>query len=299
MRVLILGGTGFIGGALTKHYKEKGCWVKTLGRGRHGNPDIKCSLENIAEEVVNFDLIFDCASTVNDYGLLRGSDSDIETNVLGTHVFLEACRTFNPWARIVYVSTFFVVGDPPNLPANEETVCRPRGIYGATKLCAEQMCRVYADTFDLNVSIARGTNVYGPGQTVANQQTAAFNWMVKTCVENGTIPLYDGGEVQRDYLYIDDAASAICAVAERGRKGETYFFGSGIPRAFKDMTNMMMTIAGGGNVQEVPSPAFHQRVGIKDFWVDLSKMVLCLKWVPKTSMMDGISGTVEWYRDAK
>ena len=139
MRVLILGGTGFLGSALAERYRSKGHWVRTLGRGLdHDEPDIVCCKSQIGREVVNFDLILDCASTVNDYNLLDGSEVDLETNVLGTHALLEACRRFNPWAQIVYVSTFFAVGDPLDLPADETTVCRPKGIYGASKLCAEQ-----------------------------------------------------------------------------------------------------------------------------------------------------------------
>jgi nucleoside-diphosphate-sugar epimerase len=233
---------------------------------------------------------------VNDYNLLVGSEIDISTNVIGTHALLEACRTLNPWARIVYVSTFFVVGDPPSLPANEETVCRPKGLYGASKLCAEHMCRIYADTFDLNISIARGTNVYGPGQRVSSQKTAAFNWMIKTCVEGGIVPLYDGGAVARDYLYVDDAVSAIHTVAELGKKGETYFFGSGVSETFANMVAMIQVVSGNGSTMSVPSPGFHERVGIEDFWVDISKMK-SLGWEPTVSLAEGIMRTVNWYRN--
>ena len=297
MRVLVLGGTGFVGAAVAQQYKSRGHWVRTLGRGVHGCPDIVLAKDEISTDtVMNYDLIIDCASTVNDYNLLAGDPADADTNILGTWTLLEACRMVNPWARIVYVSTFFVVGDPPNLPADESTVCRPKGLYGASKLCAEHYCQAYARVFGLDVVIARGTNIYGPGQRVASQKTAAFNWMVKTCVEDGVIPLYDNGEVKRDYLYIDDAMRAIATIAERGKRGETYFFGSGEPHSFREMVEMMQEAAGGGTIQPVGSPGFHKRVGIKDFWIDNSKLK-ALGWEPKVGIKEGIGYTVRWYFD--
>lgn len=297
MRVLILGGTGFVGSAVAASYEKDGHVVHTLGRGQHGKATRNTTKELIHfDDVVNYDLIIDCASTVNDYNLLAGDPTDINTNVKGTFSLLEACRKWNPWARIVYVSTFFVVGDPPSLPVNEETVCRPKGAYGATKLCAEHLCRSYANVFGMDVVIARGTNIYGPGQRVASQKTAAFNWMCKTASEGGTIPLYDNGKVKRDYLYIDDAMRAIKTIAEKGKQGELYFFGSGKPHTFLEMVNIMLNGLNEWNILPVPSPYFHKRVGIGDFWVDNSKLK-SLGWVPFIDIEEGIYNTVRWYKD--
>ena len=152
-------------------------------------------------------------------------------------------------------------GNPQKNPVTEEDVCAPLGLYGATKLASEHFCKTYANVFDLDVSIARCTNVYGPMQNTANQKTAAFNWMVKQCCEDKEIPLYDNGKIKRDYLYIDDAVTGIDTVATHGIKGEVYFVGAGNGTSFKQMVDMMIHVAGGGRVRVVESPGFHQRVG--------------------------------------
>jgi nucleoside-diphosphate-sugar epimerase len=266
-----------------------------LARGfKEKPPDIQLDIRSVSDAVTNFDLIFHSASTVNDYNLLDGSAADTETNLVGTQALLEACRRYNPWVRIVFISTFFVVGDPPQNPVTEDVVCRPKGLYGATKLAAEHFTRIYRDVYGLDTVIARCTNLYGPHQPTANQKTAAFNWMCKTCVEDGVIPLYDNGQSKRDYLFIEDALSALTLIADEGRE-DLYFVGSGIPYSFREMVLLMQAEAGGGTILPVTSPGFHSRVGIGDFWIDNEK-TRRLGWEPIVDIKRGIRKTIQWYR---
>ena len=292
-RVLITGGTGFIGSALRLACVNKGWDVKTLARG---NADFNMPVENIDVEVINMDLIFHCASTVNEYNFLQGDYTDIETNCLGTQALLEACRKYNPWAKIVHVSTFFVNGDPPELPATVDMKCYPKGMYAASKLLAENTCKIYHNAFDLDVTIGRMTNIYGPHQNNASQKTAAFNWMIKQCVKDKAISLYDNGEIKRDYLYIDDAVRALMKLGDKGEAGKTYFIGSGNGVSFNEMVRLMIASAGNrGSIRPVEKPGFHARVGIGDFWCDNSEM-RALGWKPKVGLEDGIKKTVEFYK---
>ena len=300
-RVLCTGGSGFIGGSLVRDLYCEGHDVTILARSREKMPVIPPGIRFIEKDislgkidVTNYDVIYHCASTVNEYNLLHCTNDDIQTNCQGTHNLLESIRSMNPWTRLVYISTFFVNGDPPTLPVNEETPCFPKGLYGITKKAAEDMCLAYHNIFGLNISIARLTNVYGTNQPWANQRTAAFNWMIQSCVQDKTISLYDNGKIRRDYIYITDAISGIRTVGTTGKPGEVYFIGSGVGTSFRDMVDIMMREAEGGQIRIVESPGFHQRVGIGDFWIDNSKM-RSLGWYPRVDLTRGIRQTVEYY----
>lgn len=304
-RVLITGGTGFIGGSLARKLLSEGHDVTILARSKakmeeipEGMKFIQCDISTTVPDVINYDIIYHCASTVNEYNFLKGTPEDITSNCLGTFNLLEAIRHQNPWTRLVYVSTFFVVGDPEEFPVTEKTPCNPKGLYGITKLAAEQMVQAYTKIFDLNTVIARLTNVYGANQPWASQRTAAMNWMIQSCVLDKTISLYDNGKIKRDYIYIDDAVAALCTVGNCGRNGELYFVGSGQGTSFLDMVGIMQSLANGGKIRIVTSPGFHQRVGIGDFWIDNTK-IKTLDWKPNISLLEGIRRTVEFYRGLK
>lgn len=301
-RVLITGGTGFIGGSLAKKLYGEGHDVTILSRSLdkiQSLPDgikyIRCDLGIEKPDVINYDIIYHCASTVNEYNFLQGSNEDIATNCLGTFNLLEAIRNQNPWTRLVYISTFFVNGDPDILPVNEETKEKPKGLYGITKLAAEGMVKSYHNVFDLNVVIARLTNVYGVNQPWASQRTAAFNWMIESATKNKIISLYDNGKIKRDYIYIDDATEGIKIVGNNGEIGELYFIGSGMGVSFRNMLDIIFKYAKRGAIRVVNSPGFHQRVGIGDFYIDNTK-IKNLGWTPQISLDEGIKRTVEFYR---
>lgn len=301
-RVLITGGTGFIGGSLARELHNQGHDVTILARSQDKMPPsqlngmrlILLDLSKQKPDVTNYDTIYHCASTVNEYNFLHHKSTDIDTNCSGTYNLLESIREMNPWCKLVFVSTFFVHGDPPELPVTEKTEPRPKGLYGITKLAAEQFCQSYHKIFGLKVNIARLTNVYGINQPWASQRTAAFNWMIQSCVQDKTISLYDNGKIKRDYIYIDDAVQGILTVGKHGRDGEVYLVGSGTGVSFQDMVQIMIREARGGRIRVVNSPGFHERVGIGDFWINNNK-IRSLGWEQQISLEEGIFRTVNYY----
>jgi nucleoside-diphosphate-sugar epimerase len=122
--ILITGGTGFIGTHLCNHLKHENLTILTKSDKVNGVKTIKKNIQDINEEDVNgIDEVYHLASTVDNYNIHNSPYLDVNTNINGTIALLEACK--NKPIKIVYVSTFFVHGNPDTLPATVESKERP------------------------------------------------------------------------------------------------------------------------------------------------------------------------------
>lgn len=302
MNVLITGGLGFIGGALANRLcREHQVMVLTRsekGRSRLREPDrvrVKVGLvEKITPaDCADMDLVVHCASTVDNYNILSDPYLDVRTNCDGTIALLEACKEHRP--KLLFVSTFFVYGNPARLPVDEESPCEPLGLYPATKLCAEQFCKIYSRLYSFHLNICRLTNVYGPGEAFDNRKKGAFNYLIHKAQLGEPIDLYRGGDFFRDYLFIDDAVEALATVAERAPAGELYLAGSGEPVMFKELMEYLHRLTGRKSaIGSIEPPPFHQVVGIRNFSANVAK-IKALGWVPKVGYEEGIKRTLASY----
>lgn len=302
MNVLITGGLGFIGGALANRLcRAHQVTVLTRsekGRSRLREPDrVRVNVRRVEEitaaDCAGMDLVVHCASTVDNYNILSDPYLDIRTNCDGTIALLEACKEHKP--KVLFVSTFFVYGNPAKLPVDEESPCEPLGLYPATKLCAEQFCRIYSRLYPFHLNICRLTNVYGPGEEFDNTKKGAFNFLVRKAQRGEPIDLYRGGDFFRDYLYIDDAVEALTTVAELAPAGELYLVGSGEPVMFKDLIECLHRLTGRKSaIGSMEPPQFHQVVGIRNFSANIAK-IRALGWVPKIGYEEGITRTLASY----
>jgi UDP-glucose 4-epimerase len=306
-RVLITGGLGLIGSRLAEKCVQSGEKVTILTRSKEKLENIEGIAERVElrvkdvrdisqEDVADQDQIFHFASTVDNYNIHDQPYLDVEVNCGGTLALLEACREFNPQARIVYPSTFFVNGNLDHLPATPQSPCEPRGLYPATKLAAEHFCRIYNEVFDMNTVTARLTNVFGERESRTNKKKAAFNFLIGLALDGQEVPVYDGGNFFRDYIFVDDVADACQTIAERGERGEIYYVGNGKAQSFRELIEMVVSEAGSGRIIDVVPPEFHNRVGIKDFYCDNTPL-RNLGWTPKVPLSEGIRRVVEHYKD--
>ena len=296
--VLITGGLGLIGSCLTEKYVNSGENVTILSQSDKRINNIK-GLENkitlkikdikdiSPEDVINQDYIFHFASTVDNYNIHDQPHLDVNVNCNGTISLLEVCKEFNPSARIVYPSTFFVNGNLDKLPATPESPCNPLGLYPATKLAAENFCKIYNQVFDMNTVIARFTNVFGEKEANNNKKKAAFNYLMGLALRGEEIPLYDAGNFYRDYIFVDDVADACQTIAEKGETGKIYYVGNGKPQKFKELIDIVIEEAKSGTIKNISPSEFHNRIGIKDFYCDNSPL-RNLGWKPKISIREGI-----------
>lgn len=302
MNILITGGLGFIGSALTNRLcGEHQVTVLTRsekGRSRLRFPDrvnIRVgTIENVTSaDCKGMNLVIHCASTVDNYNIQTDPYLDIRTNCDGTIALLEACKEQKP--KLLFVSTFFVYGNTTRLPANEESPCEPLGLYPATKLCAEQFCKIYGRLHSFHVNVCRLTNVYGPGESFDNSKKGALNFLIRKAQLGEPISLYRGGDFFRDYLYVEDAAEALIAVALLAPAGELYLAGHGEPVMFKDLIECLHRLTGRKSpIDSIPPPRFHEVVGIRNFSADTAK-IRGLGWAPKIGLDEGLRRTLASY----
>jgi len=271
MNILITGSNGFIGSTLAKALSQHN--VVSYTRSQYG--DI-AEIDFDKLPISNFDVVYHLASTVHNYHILDNPYIDVQTNCIGTIKILENMRKYCPLCKLVFVSTFFVNNG------------NPLGLYGASKLFAENACRIYSKVFNIDVSIARLCNVFGCGESTTNNKKNAFMRLVLRLYRHESIDLYDE-LVYRDLIYIYDVISALTIIAEKGRPQHIYTVGTGTKHIFKDVIfSIKEYLHSNSEIVLIKPPEFHKQVGVLNFTYE-TESLQALGWNPKFSILDGVA----------
>ena len=235
------------------------------------------------DAIVNF-----AAETHVDRSILD-PEAFIRTDVMGTHVLLEAVRRHGI-ARFLQVSTDEVYGDVEQGASVESDPIRPRSPYAASKAGGDLQVLAYHATFGTPVLITRGSNTYGPFQ-YPEKLVPLF---VTNLLEGAQVPVYGDGLQVRDWLYVDDHARGIAHVLEHGTCGECYNLGGGNSRTNLEITQELLRLTGrdwDASVRHVTDRLGHDR----RYALDASK-ARALGWSPEVDFANGLAETVAWYR---
>ncbi|RJQ37760.1 NAD(P)-dependent oxidoreductase [Candidatus Microgenomates bacterium] len=300
----ITGGFGLIGSAIANKLEGN---ITILSRTDKQKKRIKKNnittlLKDIAKiekkDLESIDVIYHCASTVDNYNILTDPYIDVETNIEGTIRLLEILKTLPKKPKIIYPSTFFIYGNEyerTKVPINEESKTDPLAIYPATKLCSENIIKLYSRLYGIPYLICRLTNVYGENEDFNNKKKGALNFLVMQAIKGETLNIYNGGNFYRDYIYVDDVVSALTFL-EKKKKNDTFLIGYGEPVLFRDIINFIYeTIGKEQKIVEIEAPSFHKAVGITNFVADISK-INNLGWEPKIDFKEGIKRIVDNYK---
>jgi len=236
------------------------------------------------DAIVNF-----AAETHVDRSILD-PEAFIRTDVMGTHVLLEAVRRHGV-PRFLQVSTDEVYGDVATGASTEADPLRPRSPYAASKAGGDLQVLAYHETFGTPVLITRGSNTYGPYQ----YPEKLIPLFVTNLLEGETVPVYGDGLQVRDWLHVDDHARGIARVLERGTLGDVYNLGGGNSRTNIEITRRLLELAGCNfetSVRHVTDRAGHDR----RYALDTAK-ALALGWAPQVDFESGLAETFAWYRD--
>lgn len=210
-------------------------------------------------------------STVDNYNVLDNVTLDIETNLIHLVKVLDANK--KNLKCVNFVSSWFVYGDT-ELPANENSVCNPKGFYSITKKCAEDLLISYCKTNKINYKIFRLSNVYGKNDLKISKKKNALQYLINKIKNNEDIDLYHGGKFYRDYMFVDDVCRAINHLINFGEVDSIYNIGTGDKIHFIEIINKVIELTGSKSKLIFVDPSeFHKIVQVKDIILDVSKLI--------------------------
>ncbi|MBN1310551.1 MAG: NAD-dependent epimerase/dehydratase family protein [Anaerolineae bacterium] len=316
-RVLITGGMGFVGSNLAIALVEAGATVMIVDAMLPGYGANLFNIDPIRDRVlVNYsdvrdihvmnylvrdqDFVFHLAGQVDHILSLTDPFPDIDINIKGTAVMMEACKHHNPSARVVYTGTRGQYGPATSLPVSETAPTHPKGIYEISRLAAEKIVQVYNDIHGIRSTMLRLTNIYGPRAQMHHSRYGVVNWFVRLAIDGESIKVFGDGQILRDPLYIDDCVKAIlmCAGTEAAY-GEVFNVGVDMPTNFVQLAETLIEVAGTGSWEFAPFSAERRAQEPGDFYSDTSKIRRLIGWEATTSLRNGLRCTVDYYRKYK
>jgi dTDP-glucose 4,6-dehydratase len=308
MRVLVTGGAGFIGTNFVRLTLRTRPGVAvtvldalTYAGSRDNLADVQERLEfvhgditdaTLVDELVRrCDVVVHFAAESHNDNSLRDPSPFVQTNLVGTFTILEAVRRHG--VRLHHISTDEVYGDlalddpakfTPSTPYN------PSSPYSSTKAGSDLLVRAWVRSFGVAATLSNCSNNYGPYQHIEK-----FIPRQITNVLSGIRPkLYGAGENVRDWIHVDDHNTAVWAVIERGRIGETYLIGADGERNNRDVLRTVLELMGkpADWYDQVTDRAGHDL----RYAIDASLLRSELGWEPSyTDLRAGLTQTIAWY----
>lgn len=314
-RCLVTGGLGFIGSTVAIALVRAGARVTVIDNmlpNHGGNPfnvepvkdRLAVSFGDILSEsamaylVKDQDVVFHLAGQVSHVLSMSNPFPDIDINVKGTAVVMEAVKHHAPKAVVVYTGTRGQYGSSVKLPVDEDTPMHPKGLYELTNLTAEKIVQLYAQNFGVRAVMLRLTNIYGPRAQMLHSHFGVVNWFVRQILDGNPIPLFGDGSILRDFVYVDDAARAcLLAAATEPAHGRVFNVGDDRPTSFRQLAEAMLRAAGEGSIRYVEFTPERRAQEPGDFYSDISRARAVLGWAPAVELEEGLRRTFAYYRE--
>jgi len=311
-RVLVTGGAGFIPSNLIRHLLEHTAHdVVSLDALTYAG-----NLENLADvmshsrlefvhgDVRDADLVREVGGGVDvivnaaaeshvEKSIREGASEFVTTNVEGTQILLDAIRE-TPVERFLLISSSEVYGTAERDPMDEEHPLNPRSPYAATKAGGDRLAYSYWVTYGLPIVIVRPFNNFGPRQ----HPEKVVPRFVTQALAGEPLTIHGDGHATRDWLHVDDTASAIEALIEapvHGVAGEVVNVATGVDISVTEIARLVLeavgdSAAGTVHVDERPGQV-DRHIGSTD------KLARLTGWRSSIGFEEGLERTVAWYRD--
>jgi nucleoside-diphosphate-sugar epimerase len=305
MRVLVTGGTGFMGRHLVRALVARGDEVAVAGRRRREDLLAGALPESVsyrasdlavpgAAEAILAELkperVFHLASAVDVARSLDALDVQVRvTQMAAVHV-AQACLTRGV-GRLVQVGTCEEYGNGP-APFRETQDPSPVSPYSAAKVAATAFVRMLCTSFGLRAVVVRPFLTYGPGQ----ESNLLIPALIRSALAGRDFPM-TGGEQTREFNYVEDIVDGIVRAADApGVDGLVINVGCAEPRRIRDVAGLVLDLM--GNPVRAELGKLPYRPGETwEFYCDNTRARQLLGWSPRMRLEDGLRRTIAWYRE--
>jgi len=304
MKIVLLGGGGFIGSAIVERLLEEDVQIRIFER-----PDVRpyrrfpegkiewitgdlMSTYDIDRAIDGVETVIHLASTTTPKSSHEDMIYDMESNLAPSLKVLKA-MTSKGIRKIIYISSGGTVyGNPVYLPIDEKHPTEPRVSYGITKLAIEKYLQMYESTHGIKVVILRVTNPFGERQRLKSAQ-GVVGVFINKILHGQEIEIWGDGSTVRDYLYVGDVANAFASAIRYDGSKAVFNISSGIGTSLTDLISRIE--------QALHIKAVRRYIAGRDFDVkanvlDNSLARLELGWEPQTTFEQGIIKTADWLK---
>lgn len=326
MRLLVTGGAGFIGSAVARQAVADGHDVIVLDAltyaANKANLDSIATSNRYAFEHADIrdraaldaifarhepDAVMHLAAESHVDRSIDGPAAFIDTNIMGTYTLLEAARAY--WGgsrdaagrdfRFHHISTdevFGTLGETGQF--TETTPYAPNSPYSASKAASDHLVRAWHETYGLPVVLSNCSNNYGP----FHFPEKLIPVVILNALAGQPIPVYGRGRNVRDWLFVEDHATALLAVVTRGREGESYNIGGNAEATNISIVERICTLMDEMHPEGAPHARLITFVADRPghdfrYAIDASKIRNDLGWQPSVTLDEGLRRTVRWYLD--
>jgi UDP-glucose 4-epimerase len=301
MRILVLGGSGFLGSHIVdKFLAEKhdvavyDLYPERFRRSPAGIKFYTGDFGNVGalDELIatGFDAVIHCVSTTTPKSSNESPEFDIQSNVIGTLYLLDICVKRKVGKLVFLSSGGTVYGDIGAKDMVDEThAVRPMCSYGVSKLTIEHYLDVYRHLRGLDYVALRLSNPYGERQSPLRALGALTVFLYKTLKRQGVEVWGDGG-VTRDFIYVRDVANAVYLATVNPVFG-VYNVGTGTGLSLREILSQIQTVVGREpSVTWMASRSFD----VPRIVLDASKLRKATNWSCVTSLQEGVAITAQW-----
>mgnify|MGYP001312940471 CR=1 FL=1 len=319
-KIIITGGSGFIGSNLVDFLIKKKFFVINIDKLTYSSNNYKNQLRNKKNyKLIKIDInnkiltkiiikhkpkaIFNLAAETHVDRSIDGPGNFIKTNINGTFNLLESLRYLKKRkinSKLIHISTDEVYGDIKEGKRSDENFkYEPSSPYSASKASADHLVKSYIRTYKLNAVISNCCNNYGPYQFPEK----LIPKMISNIFNNKELPIYAKGKNSREWIYVEDHCEALFRLYLKGKSGESYNVGSGINLRNIDLVKRILSICKTMKikigkktiikfVKDRPGHDFRYALNNKKIFKDL-------KWKTKIKFNEGLKKTIIWYYENK